>query len=323
ITMPEPSPATVAYETELQARQSKVDEFLALKRTELLAGLRSRAADYLLAAHNAERRPGEEAYPLLLPGELNPRIRQRWRAFLKTTGASHHPVLAPWHAFAALPQKDFSAQAPAVAERVAANADPDKPINVLVARAFAERPPVSLREVAQRYGVLFERIDKLWRATHEEQADGLEALPDASQEAIRQVLYGADSPYNMTSSELDRMLDRPVRNKLTELQRQVDEWQATAPGAPPRAMGLHDTPRPVPPPAFGRGNPNNPGPPVPRQFLQVLAGDARKPFTKGSGRLELAQAIASPDNPLTARVMVNRIWLHHFGAGLVRTPSDF
>ena len=43
----------------------------------------------------------------------------------------------------------------------------------------------------------------------------------------------------------------------------------------------------------------------------------------GSGRLELAKAIASPDNPLTARVMVNRIWMHHFGQGLVRTPSDF
>src|SRR5206468_2927747 len=45
--------------------------------------------------------------------------------------------------------------------------------------------------------------------------------------------------------------------------------------------------------------------------------------SKGSGRLELAQAIASKDNPLTARVMVNRIWKHHFGKGLVRTPSNF
>ena len=46
-------------------------------------------------------------------------------------------------------------------------------------------------------------------------------------------------------------------------------------------------------------------------------------FEKGSGRLELAEAIANPRNPLTARVMVNRIWQHHFGAGIVRTPSDF
>src|SRR5207247_7010561 len=62
---------------------------------------------------------------------------------------------------------------------------------------------------------------------------------------------------------------------------------------------------------------------VPRRFLQILAGDDRKPFTQGSGRLELAQAIANKDNPLTARVIVNRVWMHHFGAGLVRTPSDF
>ena len=49
----------------------------------------------------------------------------------------------------------------------------------------------------------------------------------------------------------------------------------------------------------------------------------RKPFKDGSGRLELAKAIASPDNPLTARVLVNRIWAGHFGHALVRTPSDF
>ena len=46
-------------------------------------------------------------------------------------------------------------------------------------------------------------------------------------------------------------------------------------------------------------------------------------MTEGSGRLQLARAIASRDNPLTARVLVNRVWLYHFGKGIVRTPSDF
>ena len=77
-----------------------------------------------------------------------------------------------------------------------------------------------------------------------------------------------------------------------------------------------------------RGNPVRPGKVVPRQFLRVLANSAKseatsKRFTSGSGRLELAQAIADPRNPLTARVMVNRIWQHLFGQGLVRTPGNF
>jgi hypothetical protein len=72
-----------------------------------------------------------------------------------------------------------------------------------------------------------------------------------------------------------------------------------------------------------RGNHLNPGDEVPRGFLHLLAGDKPKRYTNGSGRLELAEALFSPDNPLTARVMVNRIWQHHFGEGLVRTVDNF
>ena len=61
---------------------------------------------------------------------------------------------------------------------------------------------------------------------------------------------------------------------------------------------------------------------VPRRFLEVLSGGKPTPFKEGSGRLELAQSIASKNNPLTARVMVNRVWMHHFGEGFVRTPDD-
>ena len=77
------------------------------------------------------------------------------------------------------------------------------------------------------------------------------------------------------------------------------------------------------PRVFKRGNAATRGEEVPRQFLEILCGPDRKPFQHASGRLEMAQLIASRDNPLTARVMVNRIWQHHFGDGIVRTPSDF
>jgi hypothetical protein len=72
-----------------------------------------------------------------------------------------------------------------------------------------------------------------------------------------------------------------------------------------------------------RGNPANPGPVVPRRFLAVLSPDPPRPFRQGSGRLELANAIVTDAAPLAARVIVNRVWKHHFGAGLVETPSDF
>jgi Protein of unknown function (DUF1553)/Protein of unknown function (DUF1549)/Planctomycete cytochrome C len=72
-----------------------------------------------------------------------------------------------------------------------------------------------------------------------------------------------------------------------------------------------------------KGEPTNLGDAVPRGFLQVLGGQKLPPEEKGSGRLELAQWITDPNNPLTARVMVNRIWQHHFGRGIVDTPNDF
>ncbi len=72
-----------------------------------------------------------------------------------------------------------------------------------------------------------------------------------------------------------------------------------------------------------RGEPDRPGATVPRGLPAVLGGQPLHPSTRGSGRRELAEWLASPTNPLTARVMVNRIWLHHFGQGLVTTPNDF
>ncbi|MBC8112761.1 MAG: DUF1553 domain-containing protein, partial [Candidatus Saccharimonas sp.] len=72
-----------------------------------------------------------------------------------------------------------------------------------------------------------------------------------------------------------------------------------------------------------KGNPDKTGDEVPRRFLSVLGGQTFPPDEQSSGRRQLADWIASPDNPLTARVMVNRIWLNHFGQGLVPTPNDF
>jgi hypothetical protein len=74
---------------------------------------------------------------------------------------------------------------------------------------------------------------------------------------------------------------------------------------------------------LARGQYDRKGELVPRAFPRLLAGDDQKLIRHGSGRLELAEWIASPGNPMTAKVMVNRIWQHHFGEGIVRTPNNF
>jgi mono/diheme cytochrome c family protein len=91
----------------------------------------------------------------------------------------------------------------------------------------------------------------------------------------------------------------------------------------PGAMALVDSPTPSPARVFIRGNKEDPGPEVPRRFLAVLSKGERAPFPRGSGRLDLAAATTDPSNPLTARVMANRVWQRLFGEGIVATPSDF
>ncbi|MFN9237551.1 MAG: PSD1 and planctomycete cytochrome C domain-containing protein, partial [Planctomyces sp.] len=95
------------------------------------------------------------------------------------------------------------------------------------------------------------------------------------------------------------------------------------PGGEPSPLRLVDRPQPVEPVIFVRGSPGNRGPAVPRRFPVALSAPDAPAWQTGSGRLELAQAITSPANPLTARVAVNRIWMHLFGQGLVQTPGDF
>jgi cytochrome c553 len=93
-------------------------------------------------------------------------------------------------------------------------------------------------------------------------------------------------------------------------------------GAIKKAMVLSDKAKPVDSPVFIRGMATQKGQIVPRRFLEVLSNGDPTPFKQGSGRLELAEAVVNKDNPLTARVLVNRVWMNHFGEGFVRTPDD-
>jgi hypothetical protein len=101
------------------------------------------------------------------------------------------------------------------------------------------------------------------------------------------------------------------REALAKQRPLIDDAYAVSEGTPANAC------------VHVKGNPYQLGPEVPRRFLQVLGGQELRDRQTRSGRLELAQWLTSPANPLTARVMVNRIWQYHFGKGIVQTPSYF
>jgi cytochrome c553 len=122
--------------------------------------------------------------------------------------------------------------------------------------------------------------------------------------------------------QFEHKLPEESKTKLMALRAELDGLKKIAPVRYPVIHALADSAHPTDMPVLVRGNPDTPAAKVPRRFLAVLGGQ-RVPFHHGSGRLELAHAIASADNPLTTRVMVNRIWQHHFGRGLVGTPSNF
>ena len=128
----------------------------------------------------------------------------------------------------------------------------------------------------------------------------------------------------VAGTELSADKRRELIRRESRLQAEYGDLEATHPGAPPRADVLVDTKNPKNHPVLIRGEAQNKGELAPRRFLEILSPDPahRTDYTLGSGRLELARDIASSTNPLTARVLVNRIWQQHFGVGFVATPDD-
>ena len=308
-----------AYVAEKKKREDEAKKYRAEQEAELLKKLRGQVGEYLLAAQDAKKIADKEKKDSLArERKLTPRIVTKWS---ERVVKKSDPVFAPWLALSALPKTNFTEAARPLAAGYVANANPTNRLNPLVAKLFADSP-ASLKEVAGRYDKLFADLDKEWLELTVK-TNAPKAFADTDKEALRQVVYADGSPLQMESEEMYKLFDTPAQQKVRALKRKIDELDATHAGAPPRAMSLVDKATPVDPVVFVRGNANNHGPKVPRQFLEVLAGEKREPFKKGSGRLEFARAIASTNNPLTARVLVNRVWNYHFGAPLVRTPSDF
>jgi hypothetical protein len=319
--------ATATYRAELEKRRKALAEGLAAKRLETANRNRSRVGDYLAAQLELHKYPEEGFDQILEKTDLLPNFVRHWQAYLDEVGKSSDSIFVPWHAFAELPQGEFAAKVAEVTSRL--NAGELREVHPLVLEKF-KSPPASMTEVAARYGELFGEIEGQWQAllksAEEQKQPAPTALPDAAAEALRQVLYSAYGPCEVPNEpivNIEYEVDSNSNNELWKLQNEYDNWILQSPPSIRHAIVLRDRDRPTTPRVFKRGNPAMKGDEVPRQFVSVVAGPERQPFALRSGRLELAEAIIDPANPLTARVIVNRVWLHHFGAGLVRTPSDF
>ncbi len=298
-----------AFEKGLAERQAKLDTFLAKTKAELPDRARKEASHYLLAVRDSERPPSEKGLPPQSTFTTQKPMLERWKTYLGKADRAKDPVWKAWFDLAALPTEKFAELSPAVI-RTLGMLDA-KAVHPTIREALLAEPQIkTLSQVATAYGKAFDKA--------------IAAKPDDPNfAALRKVLFDADSPCTVPTEKIERFFTRADRNELSGLKAKIDAYNAGSPGAPPRAMALEEKPKPNDHRVFLRGNPGMPGPSVKRRFPEVLYTSEVKTFEKGGGRLELAQAIASPTNPLTARVFVNRVWMLHFGEGLVRTPGDF
>jgi Protein of unknown function (DUF1553)/Protein of unknown function (DUF1549)/Planctomycete cytochrome C len=323
----ETDPAYVAFETELQKRQKALSDKLATARDEASARVRQRIADYLISQTELHKYPEEGFDTVLSAADLIPAFIRRIERYLAGAARENDTVFVAWRQFVSSMQSSPDGSLLAATAQQLCQLPPDK-INPRIAQAFAT-PPTSLRDVADRYAKVFQEIDQAWQEiVKQPAADGtaVTAFTNSDDETLRKVLYAPSSPFLVPDESvvnIEYYFDSGNCTELWRLQGEVDRWLIQSPYGLPYAVALFDRNALIEPRIFKRGNPANKGADVSRHFLTAVEGSGRQPFQSGSGRLEMARAIIDPNNPLTARVWVNRIWSHHFGAGLVRTPSDF
>ncbi len=246
---------------------------------------------------DSSRSPQLTAEELAARFDLRTSFLTQWADYLNKTQADKDSVLAEWHAL------------------LKSQNDSDNEL-------FSEFRAESRKRLAARYQELFKDAEQSWRKL---QADSSEKPPkklsNASQEAFRMVLYHGEGPFAVSEkTEVDYPQDTVA--KLKSLRGEVKSLKETLPKFP-LSMGV--TEDEIQNARVNiRGNHVNLGAEVPRQFPQIMAGEKQDPIdNKQSGRLQFAEWLASADHPLTSRVIVNRVWRWHFGAGIVPTPDNF
>jgi mono/diheme cytochrome c family protein len=338
IAEPERTPAYLEWEKQYVEKKQKLQDHFEKQYAVLSQASRERAADYLVHVATTEPDPLETAifFLSLAPEDLRPQIVNRWRLLIEKRARPEDPVFGAWKELMAAASQTPAPPAtcnpqplravwPATrnpcAEVAAAWSTRPKgtgsgQANPLVVEALSGAKLADRASVARAYGELLRRVYDESR-----QPNAPPLTPERKQ--LLELVEGPESPGYFAKRDTWAYMSRGEKDAFGGMRNELDVIAVKSPAAPPRAMVLVDSPEIHEPRIFIRGSAAQPGERVPRRFLRLVAGENPRAFTHGSGRLELAKAITDPANPLTARVIVNRVWMHHFGEPLAPTPSDF
>ena len=295
---------------ELLAKHEEVTDKAVVSATRRI---RQTATEYLrhIVEESPQHRTIEGSIPLGTPrGVLMRSGPGRWSAFIAASVDRGEKPFRLWPQLLALPREGFAAAAAKVLGEAAQHPEEHDPS---VLAALVERPPTSMLDVADVFGKLIEAAAE---------ADG--------HAEIAALIAAPGSPITFTRDAVAEDMFRAVNETQIvlwdegaaagELRDKLRTLEATAPLD--RAQAMTVSLRPVDPHVMPRGDFRRVGAEVPRRIPQILAAVDDRSFTD-DGRLDLARAVASQRNPLTARVIVNRLWQSHFGTGLVETANDF
>jgi hypothetical protein len=176
-------------------------------------------------------------------------------------------------------------------------------------KASDSEPPVEIKKMAEAFRT-------------EVKAAAAKPQTTGKPNDMMTALFGDKGIFPIKDEDVAAGMSPDRKATYDKMKTEQTELAKHAPPPVPMTHGVVDT-TPTDLKVYVRGNPAKQGDTAPRRFLHIIAGDNPKRFSDGSGRKELAEAIADPNNPLTARVFVNRVWQQHFGRGIVRTPSNF
>lgn len=312
--------AFLEFERELTKLEEEYKSIRPNLVEEALNEMRGKTGEYLLASYEAGRQKDlAKGRAIYTKRKLNIPAATVFTAGVKKV-KDNHPVLGPWVKYSRLPGKEFGRKATQVTNRI----KQDDKVNPAVKEALIKAHPTSMAQVARVYGRLFNGVHEQWQKLAKAGNAPKSGLSNKDREAIRKLIYLESSPIHPARRDMNRIVNNnTVRRAQTRLAPKIFKLQTEHPASPPRAMALQDVRRPRNSRVLIRGEAGRNGDVAPRRFLEVLSHDDRREYDNGSGRLELAEDIAHPDNPLTARVIVNRVWAWHFGTGLVASISDF